>query len=330
MHKNSQFKPAWWLANPHMQTLGAKLFKRKAISTLAETIELPDGDFIELAWTEIPTKRDNRPVIVILHGLEGSKDSHYANRMLAAVKSKGWIGVLMHFRGCGEMVNRKANSYHSGDTRDLSYLTMLLLSRYPDTEFSILGFSLGGNVLTKYLAQEPKNPYKAATVICAPLDLASCSTRINKGFSKLYQKYLLDMLKASTLLKVKAKLIKDITIEQLHAITNIKEFDNSITAPLNGFKDADDYYEKSSGKQVINQIKQPCLFIHAADDPFLCHQSTLPSKKLPTNITFEVSSGGGHVGFIYGKNPFKPKFWLEHRTLNYLAQFISAKRTATL
>lgn len=329
MHQTSQFKPAWWLTNPHMQTLGAKLFRRNPIVTFPENIELPDGDFIELAWTEVPTSNNSKPITVVLHGLEGSKDSHYANRMLAAIKSKDWIGVLMHFRGCGEMTNRKANSYHSGDTRDLSYLTKLLHSSYSQTEFSILGFSLGGNVLTKYLAQEPNNPYKAATVICAPLDLASCSARINKGFSKLYQKYLLDMLKASTLVKVKAKLIRDITKEQIKAIKNIKEFDNNITAPLNGFDNAEDYYEKSSGKQVLNQIKQPCLFIHAADDPFLCHQSTLPTKILPSNITFEVSNGGGHVGFIYGKNPFRPKFWLEHRTLNYLAQFIITQRNAT-
>ncbi len=326
MYSASKFKPAWWLTNAHFQTLAAKFFRRKKqLLTNNETLELPDGDFIDLAWTEQPKKNNNKPIVVMLHGLEGSKDSHYAKGMLAAVKARGWIAVLMHFRGCSGKPNRQASSYHSGDTRDISYLTEHLIAHYQQCFFSILGFSLGGNVLTQYLAQAPNNPYKAAAVICAPLDLASCSVRINQGFSRLYQKYLLQMLKDSALEKIGKKMINHIKPAQLAAIKTIVDFDEKVTAPLNGFNSADHYYQQTSGNKVIPNIKQPCLFVHSADDPFLNHQSSLPTQKLPEHLTFEVSKRGGHVGFIYGNNPFKPRYWLEKRIPDFLANYLSVK-----
>jgi len=323
MYSASKFKPAWWLTNAHFQTLAAKFFRRnQQLTTNNETLELPDGDFIDLAWTEKPAKDNNKPIVVMLHGLEGSKDSHYAKGMLAAVKARGWIAVLMHFRGCSGKPNRQASSYHSGDTRDISYLTEHLSARYQQCIFSILGFSLGGNVLTQYLAQVPNNPYKAAAVICAPLDLASCSVRINQGFSRLYQKYLLQMLKNNALKKIGTQLINHIKPAQLKSIKTLFDFDEKITAPLNGFTGALHYYRQSSGNQVIPDIKQPCLFVHSADDPFLNHQSSLPTQKLPKHLTFEVSAHGGHVGFIYGNNPFKPRYWLEKRVPDFLANYL--------
>jgi len=318
MYSRSKFKVAWWLSNPHFQTLAAKLFRRnQKITTKAETVELPDGDFVDLAWTEQPERSNVKPIVVVLHGLEGSINSHYAKGMLNAVKAKNWIGVLMHFRGCSGRPNRQASSYHSGDTRDIHYLTELLRARYQQCSFAVLGFSLGGNVLTRYLAEHPKNPYSAAAVLCAPLDLTSCSQRINQGFSKMYQKYLLDMLKNSTLEKISQKIITNISAQRVKCIKSMREFDQLITAPLNNFSSADDYYQKVSGGQVISDIKQPCLFLHSADDPFLCHSKAIPTQVLPDNVQFEVSQHGGHVGFIYGNNPFKPKYWLEQRVCEF-------------
>ena len=324
MYSTSKFKPAWWLTNNHLQTLAAKFIRRNhTLVTYTETLELPDDDFIELAWTEKPNKHNTKPIIVVLHGLEGSKNSHYATGMLNALKNQGWIAVLMHFRGCSGKPNRQASSYHSGDIRDISYLTEQLVTRYRHCEFAIVGFSLGGNVVTQYLAQVPNNPYQAAIVICAPLDLASCSARINQGFSQLYQKYLLQMLKKSTLVKINTKVIHNIKDTKIHSLKTIYDFDEQVTAPLNGFANAQDYYQQASGNRVIEKIKQPCLFIHAADDPFLNHQHTLPKQKLPENITFEVSTHGGHVGFIYGNNPLKPQYWLEKRTPGFLRKYLA-------
>lgn len=325
----SHFKAAWWLTNPHFQTIAAKFFRRKKqVTTLSETIELPDGDFIDISWTKLPEKdtlptAKQQPIVVVLHGLEGSKDSHYSKGMLATIKNNGWIGLLMHFRGCSGKPNRQGPSYHSGDTRDITYLTQQLTARYPDHPLFIVGISLGANVLTRYLAETPTTPYKAACAICAPLDLASCSARVNVGFSKVYQKYLVDMLKASTQEKIALNLLPNIESNKLKKISTIYAFDHYVTAPLNGFSSADDYYQKVSGLNFINQIKHPCLFIHSKDDPFLNHEKTIAfNSALPDNITFEVTEQGGHVGFVSGANPFKPVYWLEHRVPEYFKNYL--------
>lgn len=323
MFTQSQFTPAWWLRNAHCQTIIAKFLRsKKRLETSMETIELPDGDFIDLAWTDKPQANETRPLVVVLHGLEGSVNSHYAKGMLGAIKEKNWLGVLMHFRGCSGRLNRKVRSYHSGDTDDINFLSQFLKQKYPQLPMSIIGFSLGGNVLARYLAKEPENPYQAATIICAPLHLSSCSQRINKGFSRIYQKYLVGMLKDSIQDKIAGNMFSASFAEKLSAklekIKTIWQFDQQVTAPINGFDSAEDYYHQASGRYILNDIKQPCLIIHANDDPFLCDKNTLDITSIPSNICFEVSKKGGHVGFINGKNPLKPKFWLEYRVPNFL------------
>jgi uncharacterized protein len=323
MFTESSFSPAWWLKNAHCQTIAAKFFRRHhAINTTTETLELPDGDFVDLAWTEQVDASSTRPIVAVLHGLEGSKNSHYAKGMLSAIKAQGWVGVLMHFRGCSGRPNRMAKSYHSGQTCDVDYFSQYLANHYPKAKKAIVGFSLGGNVLTKYLAEQQQNIYQAACVICAPLDLSSCCDRINQGFSRVYQKYLVDMLKASTVEKINAKLLNNVDINHLDSIRSIRDFDQMITAPVNGFRDASDYYQQASGREVLKQITTPCLIIHASDDPFLCHKNTTAITTLPKHITFEVSARGGHVGFISGKNPFKPQFWLEHRIPEFFTRYL--------
>ena len=287
MFTKSHFKAAWWLTNPHLQTIAGKWLRRKdKLTTLTETLELPDGDFIDLAWTQLPTADNTKPIIVMLHGLEGSVDSHYIKGMLTTIKQRGWIGLLMHFRGCSGRINRQAAAYHSGDTRDITYLANLLQQRYLHCPFFLIGFSLGGNVVSRYLAQQIINPFTAATVVCAPLHLASCSLRINQGFSKVYQNYLVKILKDSTQIKINAKIMTNICPLAFAKIKTIWDFDQLITAPINGFNSAEDYYHQSSGLSILHTIKKNCLIIHAADDPFLNHQAIIFKQALPKNITF--------------------------------------------
>ncbi len=320
---NSSFKPAWWLSNPHIQTIAAKWLRRKhTFSGVKSSLETPDDDFIDLMWTQLPERGNTKPIIVILHGLAGSAESHYAKGILQTIKNKGWIGVLMHFRGCSGRPNRQGRSYHSGDTRDIGFLTQWLHAQFPNAPLAAVGYSLGGNVLTKYLAEHPLNPYKAATVVCAPLDLSSCSKRISQGFSKLYQKYLVDMLKNVTLEKVSLNLLPELCPIEVAKIKKMWDFDQLVTAPINGFQDAEHYYQQASGKYVINDIVTPSLFIHAADDPFLDHHSIVPSSPLPAKLTFEICKKGGHVGFISGSNPLKPMFWLEQRIPEFLETYL--------
>ncbi|MBA6327802.1 hydrolase [Colwellia sp. MB02u-6] len=323
MFTKSSFSPAWWLKNPHCQTIAAKFFRRgHTINTTNETLELPDGDFVDLAWTEKVSSSCSRPIVAVLHGLEGSKNSHYAKGMLSAIKAQGWIGVLMHFRGCSGRPNRMAKSYHSGQTCDVDYFSQYLANNYPKAKKAIIGFSLGGNVLTKYLAEQKQNIYQAAGVICAPLDLSSCCDRINQGFSRVYQKYLVDMLRASTIEKINANLLNNIDRNHLDKVRSIREFDHMVTAPVNGFRDANHYYQQASGRDVLQQITTPCLIIHASDDPFLCHENTTAISALPEQLTFEISARGGHVGFISGKNPLKPQFWLEQRIPEFFTRYL--------
>lgn len=326
MFQQSQFTPAWWLKNPHLQTLSAKWLKRKQhINTITETIELPDGDFIDIDWTEKPSANNTKPIVVVLHGLEGSKESHYAKGILSAIQAKGWIGLLMHFRGCSGRPNRHISSYHSGDTRDIRYLSSLLKQRYQACTFGLIGYSLGGNVAVKYLVSLEENSqhiYQCAAVICAPLHLSSCSDRINRGFSKVYQNYLVTMLKQHALEKLQSHKISHLNTKKLSAIKTLREFDQHVTAPLNNFLDAEDYYQKASGRDDLAKISLPCLIIHAQDDPFLSHTDITDIDTLPDNIEFEVSQFGGHVGFI-GSNQFaKPYFWLEQKIPDYLQDYL--------
>jgi len=324
MYLESTFKPAWWLTNCHLQTIAAKWFRRKLqVSIIEEVLTTPDDDIIELAWTELPCSHTIKPIVVILHGLEGSIDSHYAKGMLNTVKKQGWIGVLVHFRGCGKQLNRKAISYHSGFTADIEFVAQRLHSLYLHHPKYSIGFSLGGNVLAQHLAMQQENAvFNAATIICAPLHLATCSDRINRGFSKIYQKYLVDMLKTSALQKIERGLVNHISQQDIQSIRTMREFDEQFTAPINQYVDANDYYQRASGLFNINKITIPTLIIHAKDDPFLAHEHIVSQKQLSKNIQFEVSTKGGHVGFIAGKLPFRPEFWLEHRTMSYLSGYL--------
>ena len=321
----SNFKPAWWLKNPHLQTILPRIYrKRSVIYTLNEPFELQDGDFVQLNWTEKPQNDSNQPIVLLLHGLGGSIDSFYASGMMKAIVKQGWIGVLMHFRGCGETTNRHAQAYHSGATADASEFLDWLKATYPNRPIAAIGFSLGGNVLAKYLGEQGSNsPLDAAVVISAPLNLAPCATRLSNSFSRVYQKYLLDKLKASIIEKLnylKGKFPINITISEIKAIKTLREFDDKITGPLHGFIDADDYYTRCSGLPFLKHVATNTLIIHAADDPFMTHQVHPQPQDLSSKVRYELSSGGGHVGFLTGKNPLKPHFWLEQRAPEFIKQ----------
>ena len=318
------FAPAWWLPSAHLQTVAAKWLRRnQQLHTYREIISTPDKDQLELAWTELPHTDTQKPIAILLHGLEGSVDSHYVKGMLKAVSDQGWIGVVMHFRGCGQYPNNQGRSYHSGDTEDVHFLYQLLEQRFPHAKKIMIGYSLGGNVLAKFLAESSALKLCAAAIVCAPLDLASCSKRIDQGISKVYQKYLLNMLKESAKEKIQRQLIKHIKLPDLERIETMWDFDHQFTAPVNGFSSAEDYYSKASSKPLLKSITTPCLIIHAKDDPFLCHNSICDNLTLSDSIHFEVINRGGHVGFIAGRSPLKPQFWLEQRIPLFLKQHLN-------
>lgn len=217
----------------------------------------------------------------------------------------------MHFRGCHGVANKLPRAYHSGDTADFALFLQLCRSRYPQRPLLAVGFSLGGNVLVKYCGETgADNLLSGAVAVCAPLALAPSSDRINQGFSKIYQRYLLGRLKRTMLRKlaVHADFPLALTPRDIHKIRSIRQFDDLLTAPLHGFRDAEHYYRSCSGLNFLPQVQNPLLLIHALDDPFLS-PAVIPTQ-LPPSVQLKLYPRGGHVGFLAG-TPWRPQFWLD-------------------
>jgi len=303
----SGFSPPWWLRNPHLQTFWPVLFRRQPpLSHRPERLELPDGDFVDLCWTG----PDHGPLVIVLHGLQGSIRSPYAVGILRALAAHGIRGVLMHFRGCSGQPNRLARGYHSGETGDLRFLLSTLRQREPETPFAAIGYSLGGNVLLKYLGEAgAETPLRAGVAVSVPLVLRTASDRLGEGLSRIYDRYLLRALLAGA--KRKAPLLQaaGLDVEAVLGSQSIRAFDEHLTAPLHGFVDASDYYTRCSSRSFLKTIRRPTLILHAADDPFMRPEVVPDASELSASVTLELSSGGGHVGFVSGPG----RYWLEER-----------------
>lgn len=340
------YKSPWWLKGPHLQTLWGALVRSKPYMKLEwERLELSDGDFLDLAWT-VKTKSDpiplptsvtcvtpvspHTPIVLILHGLNGSIDSSYAAGMLLAIKKLGWRGVIMHFRGCSGKPNRLPRAYHSGETGDLQTVVTELKTREPNTPLFAVGYSLGGNVLLKWLGETgATNPLQATAAVSVPFELDKTADYLNTGFSKLYQWWLIRGLKIEHHRKFKNHPLKaqfethpfrKDHFKNVNKIKNFWEFDDQITAPLHGFKNAKEYYELSSCRQFLKDIEIPTLILHAKNDPFVPTIALPTVNEVSTSVTLEISEEGGHVGFISGKFFWQPEYWLEQRILNYFAE----------
>lgn len=314
MITQSAFKPAWWLRNRHAQTIWPSLFRRRpGIKLRRERLELPDGDFLDLDWS---TENDG-PLVVILHGLEGNEYSHYARSMLKHLSSNGFQAVMMYFRGCSGETNRLARAYHSGETSDISYVVSQLTQRYPSRTIHAVGISLGGNVLLKWLGETAgTNPLGKAVAVSVPFDLSNAAHQLNRPESKIYQRHLVNKLQLSLRKRLNQM---DLPIDK-HAALNcktIRDYDELVTAPLHGFRGAEDYYQKSSSRQYLSSIHTPTLIIHAKDDPFMTTDAIPAEQELAEQVTLELSTHGGHVGFISGTIPFLPNYWLEKRITDF-------------
>lgn len=306
-----------------MQTIWQKLERRKLpCSTTKYRVELPDGDFLDLHWTDMPDPEMKNNIVLVLHGLEGSINSTYARGMLNAIRANGDIGVLLHFRSCGGVANRLARAYHSGETNDLTYIANWLKTKFPLCSLFAIGFSLGGNVLCKFAGESPaNNPFKASVAICPPLNLSASCQYIMKGTSKIYQKYLLDMMLDNIARKMQRVDLSKYLKVDAHSFKKIKtlwQFDDLITAPLHGFQNAEDYYQQSAGMQFLKYVQRPLLVLQAKDDPFLSAKCIPSSSDLSHNVTVEVSKKGGHVGYVSGKRLFKGDYWMEKRALQFI------------
>ncbi len=308
----SEFEAAWWLRSPHLQTLWPSLLRpAQTLDVSWERLELADGDFIDLAW-----RRGPGPLVLLIHGLEGSLSSHYAVPMMKALEREGFGSVFMHLRGCGREPNRLERSYHSGASEDLAEVLELLAARgeRPD---ALIGISLGGNLLLKYLGERGGEARaRAAVAISVPFRLERASAQMERGFSRLYGRHLLNKLMRSYRRKFNDRAApRGIRLER---IDSIRQFDQQVTAPLHGFADAHDYYRRCSCIGFLRGIEIPTLILHSADDPLMDPGVVPQLADLGPGVTLELSRRGGHVGFIQGSLPGRPSYWLEQRVPAYL------------
>lgn len=323
----SRFKPAWWLPNAHMQTLYPALLRRqiKPLKIKRERLITADNDFIDIDWC----REKNRPLIILLHGLTGSSKSSYISGLQQLFLNRGLRSVSLNFRGCSGSPNNLSRGYNSRDTGDINFLYQTIRQREPDTKMAVVGFSLGDNVLFKWLGERGADlSLHAAIAISVPLLLAECASKLDNGFSRIYRHRLIQnlihyiQLKQTHLQKIGAN-NEARKIEQLGDLSAIKSFwqyDDQVVAKLHGFKNVHQYYQLCSSKQYLSGIKIPTLLIQPREDPFMT-RNILPSvDELSASISLEITDEGGHVGFISGKNPFKPRYWLEQRIMNFLLQ----------
>mgnify|MGYP006283108799 CR=1 FL=1 len=325
MISTSTFRPAWWLPGPHLQTLWPRFHRRPGTPYLRrERLKLPDGDFIDLDWTG----GDGRPRVLLLHGLEGSSSSPYARGLGRALHDAGLQVAVMHFRGCSGEANRLVRGYHSGDSADLALVAGRLLRREPTTPLGAVGISLGGNVLLKWLGETgADNPLTAAAAVSVPFDLARSVARLQRGVSRLYHRSLLRQMRAS--LRRKAARLGDWPIAVPEsALTDFRAFDEHVTAPLNGFAGAADYYRRASCRPFLETIDRPTLILHARDDPFVPPEAIPAASELGPAAALELSERGGHVGFIAGRIPGRPVYWLERRLPAFFAAHLAPGLTS--
>lgn len=309
----SRFRPPFFLWNGHVQTVLSFLLPSRADVTFRrERLELIDGDFLDLGWTRIGADR----LVILSHGLEGSSDARYIRGMAAKLNAAEWDVLVWDFRGCSQETNRLPRLYHSGETGDLGAVIDFAATRY--SRIALVGFSLGGNLILKYLGESSPHPaVVSAAAISAPLDLAATARALDRHWSnRIYR----DSFIKSLIAKVEAKAVRfpeKFDVNGIRMIRTFEAFDDRYTAPIHGFRDAEDYWEQTSARQFLDRITVPTLILNACDDPLLTPES-FPVAEAEANpcLFLEMPRSGGHLGFIDLVHGFDP--WSERRVVEFL------------
>ncbi len=302
-----KYSAPFWLPSGHLQTIyPATCIAKPAVRFRRERWEAPDGDFVDVDFVD---GQPGQPLVVLFHGLEGSSDSHYARALMADVAARGWSGAVPHFRGCSGEPNRAPRFYHSGDAAEIDWIVRRLHGRCSG-RFYAAGVSLGGNALLRWLgeSQHQADFVDAACAVSAPLDLAQGGVSLSSGFNMIYTRMFLQTLKPKCIAKLKQ-------FPGLHAARDLYAFDNVVTAPLHGYRNTDDYWDRASAKHVLDDITVPTLVLNARNDPFLPGRH-LPQRAAP-NVVLDYPAEGGHVGFAVGGLPGK-LHWLPQRLIHFM------------
>lgn len=312
----SSYRAPLWLPGGHAQTIFPALFRRvKRCTRRAERLELADGDFIDLEWAGQGSTR----LAILSHGLEADLKTGYIQGMAAALVRRGWDVLAWNFRGCGGEPNRLLRMYHSGATEDLHAVVLHALENHPADSIDLIGFSLGGNLTLKYLGERPSElprEIRRAVAFSVPCDLACSSRQLATASNRIYMERFLVAMRS----KIHAKKLMfpdQLDLTGLERIRTFQEFDDRYTAPIHGFRDAEDYWKRNSSRQFLPAIQIPTLLVNAENDPFL-GPGCYPHQEASASgcFHFEAPPTGGHVGFTAFGNG--GEYWSETRALEFL------------
>ena len=334
-----------WLPGPHAQTIWpAVVTPRERVEYRRERWTAPDGDFVDVDFARLAgtsdrrragadagadtgadagAGADRRPLVVLFHGLEGNSRSHYAVALMAQTLRRGWRGAVAHFRGCGGELNLAPRAYHSGDSGEIDWMLRRFAAEHArGAPLLAIGVSLGGNALAKWLGERGADArfVAAAAVISAPQDLLAGAQSLSRGFNRIYTLNFLKTLKRKSL----AKLGQHPGLfdrQRMLGARTFFDFDDAVTAPMHGFRDCYDYWEKSSSRRFLHGIDVPTLIINARNDPFLPSDALASRLEVSPAVTLEYPDEGGHVGFASGRFPGRFE-WIPQRVLGFFAEHL--------
>lgn len=323
------FRPAWWLPGGHLQTLWPVFFRRRRLPALhRERLELPDGDFLDLDW--VSGAPEGAPVVVLLHGLEGGGDSHYLPGLATGLRKLGMEAVLMYLRGCSGEPNRTARRYTGGSSDDLGRVVEHVQAVRSGSPLAAVGYSLGGNILLKGLGEMGEcSPLTCAVAVSPPFQLDQAAARLERGLSRIYRRHLLGSLKRAMMEKYRQRSeALPVSVGTLDRLRTFRAFDDAVTAPLHGYDGVADYYTRASCRPYLKAIQSPTLILHSTDDPFTTPEAVPTPQELSPQMTLELYPRGGHVAFLAGACPGRPRYWLDQRILTYLQGAFGVPREA--
>jgi predicted alpha/beta-fold hydrolase len=340
----TEFRPAWWLRGPHAQTIWGRLTRpHRAVALRRELLITPDDDDLVLDHLDSDSSSVPRSSseflegdrgteelrgtprnlhFILLHGLEGSSNSVYMQGLLSAIARRGLSATAVNFRSCAEGLphNRRPRFYHSGETTDFDFVVRTLRAREPHKKLVAIGASLGGNALLKWLGEHPgQTDIAAAATLSVPYDLRAGGDLLEKGWGPFYvARFLASLRKKAVDVTRRFPEVK-LDLEAVRRSNSFRTFDDAVTAPLHGFRDADDYYDRSSSIHFIGRVTTPTLCISADDDPFVPLEAIERARAAASPaVDFRITRGGGHTGFIAGRAPWRPQYWAEEMAVDWL------------
>jgi len=303
-----------WLPGGQLQTIWPALYARRVHGSRPvyrrERWETLDGDFIDVDFLKRAGEEGDgvgaRPLLVVFHGLEGSSRSHYCEAFADLARERGWDCALPHFRGCSGEINRAPRAYHSGDHAEIGWILERMRARCPGVPLMAVGVSLGGNALLRWAGEvgaAAARQVDAIAGVCAPLDLAAGGHAIGRGFNRqVYNRMFMRTLVPKALQKL-AQHPGLFQREAILAARDLYAFDNVFTAPLHGFRNTEDYWQRASAKPWLPSIRVPALVVNPLNDPFVPASSLPAEQEVGPFVTLWQPAHGGHVGFAAGRIP---------------------------